>query len=326
MMAQTPNSPSLNLRARFHRWMASRISAKPQVTLNRKIIYILPTKNGLLFIFAASLVFIAAINYAVSLAFGLAFLMVSLFIVAILHSFDNLNHLELASLPSLAVFSGEKACFKVELKRKKGRSHQALELSYGDGHRTFVDLLNCDTAVAEVFTQANKRGNYKAPLLRITTYFPLGLCRAWSLVDLAQHCIVYPKPLSVSMNDLHGAALNEEESRFVVAGSEDYYGLREYVPGDSLKQVAWKNVARGQGLQLKQFVDYVDSKTWLSWTMFEGLGVEERLSRLCFCALKLDRAGTAYGLRVPGFELAPNSGSEHRTKILTALALFDGSS
>lgn len=317
------NRTRLRFRERFRQWIASRISAKPKVTLNRRIIYILPTRNGLMFIFASGLVFVAAINYAVSLAFGLAFLMVSIFILAILYSFNNLNQLQLAGLSSPPVFCGEKACFKIQLKRKSGRSHEALELNYLDGHTTFYDLLKNDLGVAEVFTEAAQRGILKAPLLRITTYFPLGLCRAWSVVDLDQQCIVYPKPIAFSIADIQGGSANEEESNFVVAGSEDFYGLREYVPGDSLKQVAWKNVARGQGMQLKEFVDYVDSKTWLNWDMFHGFSSEEKLSRLCFCVLKLDRAGTPFGIKIPGLELAPNSGMEHKVKILRALALFE---
>lgn len=313
----------LRLKERFRRWMASRISPRSKTTLNRRIIYILPTRNGLMFIFAAGLVFVAAINYAVSLAFGLAFLMVSIFILAILYSFNNLNQLQLASLSSPAVYCGEQACFKVQLKRQQGRHHEALEFSYLDGHATLFDLVENDLAVAEVFTLARERGYFKAPLLRIATNFPLGLCRAWSVVDLDHHCMVYPKPVTFAMADLNGGSGSEEESEFVVAGSEDYYGLREYVPGDSLRQVAWKNVARGQGMQLKQFVDYVDSKVWLNWDMFYGFSVEEKLSRLCYCVLKLDRVGTPYGIKIPGLELAPGTGAEHKVKILRALALFD---
>ena len=281
---------TLNVRsafkARFSRWMAARVKRKQKVTLNRRIIYILPTRSGLMFVFAASLVFVAAINYAVSLAFGLAFLMISIFILAILYGFNNLNQLKLQGLSSPAVFCDDQAAFKIELSRFSGRNHEALELSFPDSHATYVDLIKNDQELVEVFIKTNERGCFKAPLLRITTHFPLGLCRAWSVVDLDLQCIVYPKPMTFSMADLSGGSVSEEESAFVVSGSEDYYGLRDYVPGDSLRQVAWKNVARGQGMQLKQFVDYVDSQVWLDWDRFYG-SVEERLSRICFCTVKL---------------------------------------
>lgn len=310
------------LTVRFARWMASRIRPKEKVTLDRRIIYILPTRYGLAFVFAASLVFVAAINYAVSLAFGLAFLMVSIFILAIFYSYNNLNQLKLRGLSSPAVFCGNYAAFKMELSRFSGRNHEALELSFPESHATHVDLIKNDQEFVEVFIKTRERGELKAPLLKITTYFPLGLCRVWSVIDLDLHCLVYPKPVTFSMANFSGGSANEEESSFVVFGTEDYYGLRDYVPGDSMRQVAWKNVARGQGMQVKQFVDYVDSQVWLDWDMFYGFNVEEKLSRMCFCAVKLAKGDSPYGLKLPELEIAPGVGPEHRARILRALALF----
>jgi uncharacterized protein (DUF58 family) len=310
------------LTARFARWTASRVRPKEKVTLDRRMIYILPTRHGLMFVFAASLVFMAAINYAVSLAFGLAFLMVSIFILSILYSFNNLNQLKLRGLSSPAVFCGDYAVFKIELSCFSGRNREALELSFRESHATYVDIIKNDHEPVEVFIKTGERGDFKAPLLKITTYFPLGLCRAWSVVDLDLHCLVYPMPVTFPMADFTGGSANKEESSFVVTGTEDYYGLRDYVLGDSLRQVAWKNVARGQGMQVKQFVDYVDSQVWLDWDMFYGFNVEEKLSRICFCAVKLAEGGSPYGLKLPELEIAPGVGPEHRAKILRTLALF----
>ncbi len=74
---------------------------------------------------------------------------------------------------------------------------------------------------------------------------------------------------------------------------------------------------------MKQFVDYVDNKVWLDWDMFYGFGVEERLSRLCYCVLKLGKKASPFGLKMPGVEIAPGTGAEHRHTLLRALALFD---
>ncbi len=174
--------------------MAERIPPRRKVTLDRRIIYILPTSNGFMFITACGLVFIAAINYAVSLAFGLAFLMVSIFILATLYSFNNLNRLNLTGQFSPSVFCGEEACFKVLLSRSAKRKHEALELNFPDSNITHVDLVDQDQEKVNVFSHAAHRGYFKAPLLRVTTYSPFGLCRAWSLVDLDLHCLVYPRP------------------------------------------------------------------------------------------------------------------------------------
>ncbi len=173
-----------------------------------------------------------------------------------------------------------------------------------------------------MFSNAAHRGDFKAPILRVTTYFPLGLCRAWSLVDLDLHCLIYPRPVAHVMDQFHSGSSGTDDSAISKNGSEDFYGLREYVPGDPMRQVAWKNVARGQGMQVKQFVDYVDNKLWLDWDMFYGFSAEERLSRLCYCVLKLSKSGSPFGLKMPGVEIAPGSGVEHKNKLLKALELY----
>ena len=253
----------------------------------------------------------------------LSFLMISIFILAILYSFNNLNQLQLSGLAPAPVFCGEQAGYQVLLTRTQTRHHEALEFNFPNSHSTHADLLSNDQLRITVFTDADKRGLIKAPLMRITTFFPLGLCRAWSVVDLDMVCLVYPKPMPFTLTQFSGGSSGNDDTAISVSGSEDFYGLKDYVPGDSLKQVAWKNVARGQGMQLKQFVDYVDSNIWLDWDMFYGFGVEDRLSRLCYCVMQLSKKGSPFGLKMPGVEIAPAIGVEHRNKMLKALALYN---
>ncbi|MCG8415273.1 MAG: DUF58 domain-containing protein [Pseudomonadales bacterium] len=318
---------------RIDQWMRSRIHPADSVTLKQRTIYILPSRQGLMFIFAIGLVFIAAINYAVSLAFGLAFLMISLFVLGILYTFNNLNQLTLSALPNQAVFCGDEIGFNVLLTRKPKRSHESLEICFQQGWRTglngkeaealsHADLVEQDQEQIRVFTTATRRGNFKAPYLRVSSTFPLGLARAWSIVDLNLHCLVYPRPIKFRMDEFNSGSGGSDDTAISKEGSEDFYGLRDYVPGDPLRQVAWKNVARGQGMQVKQFVDYVDSKIWLDWDMFYGFSTEERLSRLCYCVLQLDKRNNPYGLKLPGVEIPPGAGPEHRARLLKALALF----
>jgi uncharacterized protein (DUF58 family) len=106
------------------------------------------------------------------------------------------------------------------------------------------------------------------------------------------------------------------------AGSEDFHSLREYLPGDSLKHVAWKHYARGQGLLTKNYNAFLDTRVWLDWDLLAGQEQEIRLSRLTYLAVEAERHREDYGLRLPGIELPPNQGPQHLTSVLTALALF----
>lgn len=305
------------------RWLERRVPAVKQISLHRKNIFILPTGPGLLFLVATALIFVTAINYVLSLAFGLAFLMVSLFILCILHTFRNLQHLSLRGVGAEPVFAGEDAAFVVLLKHQPGHAHEMLELRFPGGTWSQADLLDNEQERVRVFIHSSCRGVLNAPRLTVQTRFPLGLWRAWSNVDLAMSCLVYPRPQAGPLPGLvSGSSSGKTES--VTVGVEDFQGLRAYQTGDSLRQIAWKSLARGQGLQVKQFVDAVDDQLMLDWEMFPGVDHEERLSRLCHWVLTLARQDIDYGLRLPGIELSLGRGDAHRAKLLSALALWQG--
>ena len=307
---------------RMQRWIAARRPAVTQIRLDRRNIFILPTGPGLLFLAASTLIFITAINYILSMAFGLAFLMVSVFLLSILYTFRNLQHLSLRRLPAEPVFAGQEAAFVVLLQRDGERAHEMLELAFPGQRVSHANLLDNAEARVPLYLPAPQRGVLKAPRLRVQTRFPLGLWRAWSYVDLSLQCIVFPTPVAGPLAG-HVNASASGKSETTVAGTEDFHGLRQYQPGDSLKQVAWKSYARGQGLQVKLFVDHADDRLMLDWAMFPGLEPEERLSRLCHWVLELDRGGIDYGLRLPGVEIDMARGDEHRLRVLTALALWN---
>ncbi len=307
----------------MQRWLAARLPAVTQIRLDRRNIFILPTGPGLLFLAASTLIFITAINYILSMAFGLAFLMVSVFLLSILYTFLNLQHLSLRRLPAEPVFAGQEAVFQVLLQREGERAHEMLELAFPGQRVSLANLLDNVEARVPLYLSAPQRGLLKAPRLRVQTRFPLGLWRAWSIVDLSMQCVVFPRPVAGPLGGRVNASASGK-SEASVKGTEDFQGLRSYQPGDSLKQVAWKSFARGQGLQVKQFVDQADDRLMLDWAMFPGLEPEERLSRLCHWVLELDRAGVDYGLRLPGVEIDMGGGEEHRLRVLTALALWNG--
>ena len=62
---------------------------------------------------------------------------------------------------------------------------------------------------------------------------------------------------------------------------------------------------------------------WLDWEAFAPHDVETRLSLLCRAVLEAEDSGLAYGLRLPGVVLEPDSGALHRHRCLEALALHE---
>jgi len=308
-------------RERVERWLAKHVPAAEQATLHRSNIFILPASHGLLFILTAVVIFVAAINYGLSLAFALAFLMISLFLLAILHSFYNLRGLMLRGLGAEPTFAGETAVFIIAIQGQSSRSHESLGLHLQGGDTVRANLIEQQEQRLCLSVPTVTRGRFKAPRLIIESSFPLGLWRAWSRLDLAQTCIVYPRPLACNFAYAsNGVAARESTS--TVPGVEDFHSLRAYQSGDSLKQIAWKNLARGQGLMVKQFVAGQDEERILDWDMFPGLDSELRLSYLCYMALQLENSDCNYGLLMPGLSIPPNRGEVHQRRILETLALW----
>ncbi|MDP1931486.1 MAG: DUF58 domain-containing protein [Gammaproteobacteria bacterium] len=303
-------------------WLAKKVPVVSSISLHRKNIFILPTTHGLLFAAATILVFVTAINYILSLAFALAFLMVSVFVLSILHAFRNLQHLNVRAAGAEPVFAGEDATFVILLQRNAGRFHEILELFFPKGLTSHANLLDGDQERVNVYLPTHRRGLLKAPRLRVQTRFPLGLWCAWSTLDLGMSCLVYPAPVASTMPGAVTAS-HSGKAESTHPGTEDFHGLRSYQPGDSLKHVAWKNLARGQGLKVKQFVDNVDDRFMLDWEMYHGLDTEERLSRLCYWVLSLSRSNVEYGLRLPGVDIPIGRGDAHRERLLSALALWN---
>lgn len=153
--------------------------------------------------------------------------------------------------------------------------------------------------------------------------FPLGLFYCWSPVDLDIEFLVYPRPLAAGPLPV-GAVPAVGESGESIRGGDDFAGLKPYQPGDSLHHLAWKQYAAGRDLNSKDYESRADARLWLDWKLLAGRDTETRLGNLCYWALQAERAGIAYGLRLPGTVLEPSLGPDHLKKVLTALALFPG--
>lgn len=303
------------------RWLMKHLPPGETVVLHRSNIFILPTRPGLMFVLTAFVIFIAAINYALSLAFALAFLMISLFLLAILHTFYNLRDLSLSGQSAEPAFAGENAVFNI-LVRSFGSKHESLELYFIGGDTACADLLQNRECRVQLAIPVRQRGLFKAPRLIVQSTFPLGLWRAWSRLDLAQTCLVYPQPIPCQLRQTSRSDGVSGESSSITVGVEDFHGLRNYQVGDSLKQISWKTLARGQGLKVKQFVDGAEEQRILDWHMFSGLDKEERLSRLCYLVLQMENTGLDYGLSMPGLSIAPDRGEQHKRRLLEELALW----
>ncbi len=309
------------LRQRFQAWVNRRIPPARSVTLDQKRIFIFPSRTGFFFGLSLFLMLLVAINYENNMGYAVTFLLATLFVIAILHTYANLSGLTIHALRARPAFPGQQSEFDVLIERGKQRDHYALHVCWPESTEGLVNLVAEDTVRVQLHTAVGERGWHSPGRLLVESCYPVGLLRCWTWIDLDLHALVYPRPLASP--ELPGLTSDKPEGAAVpVVGSDDFYGFRDYRQGDSMRQIHWKGLARGQTVQSKQYGAYADRSAWLDWEMFPGLGIEQRLSHLCYWTLEFEQRGEEYGLRMPGTLIEPGVGEKHRDEVLQALALF----
>jgi len=103
-----------------------------------------------------------------------------------------------------------------------------------------------ETVHGEAVVWPTRRGRVRLGRVRAWSSFPLGLIRK-SVNTVQEHeTLIYPRLLPLKLELLQaltpGGMGGLRLSRRSGAG-EDYFGMREYKPGDSVRQIAWRRSA-----------------------------------------------------------------------------------
>lgn len=306
---------------RFRKWVNRRIPRARSTTLDQKRIFIFPSGVGLFFAMCLLVMLITGINYQNNMTFALTFLLATLFVVGILHTYANLSGLTIHAVRADAAFPGQLAEFEIMIEKSSDRSHVALLSKWPESSGQVVSLIDQVSTRVCLHNEVAGRGWFHPGRMLLESTYPLGLLRCWTWIDLDLYALVYPKPIASSVPE--GMASDTPDGAAEqVDGKDDFAGFRDYRRGDSLRQVYWKGLAKGQTLQTKQYTAYADRSVWLDWDMFPGVGLELRLSHLCYWALQFDTQNEEYGLRLPGLVIEPNAGAKHREQVLKELALY----
>lgn len=314
------------LQERFFRWaLRGPTPEASPITLTQRRVYVLPTRQGLAYAVSLLVMLVGAINYNLSLGYALVFLLTGLGIAAILHTFRNLAHLRIAPGRCEPVFAGEQANFGIVLASRRNETRPALRLNLPGQAPVEVEVPARAGLEARLALPALRRGWLPLPRVTLATTYPLGLIRAWGYAAPEQRCLVYPAPAAVAPS-LPAMPGEDGGAAHVAAGMEDFAGLRRHQPADPPRHVAWKAAARQNAgpLLTKLFTGAAAHTLWFDWDMLPAtLDVETRLSLLTRWICDAQSAGLAWGLRLPGSELAPAADDAHFHACLKLLALYE---
>jgi uncharacterized protein (DUF58 family) len=287
-----------------------------------------PTRSGFILLLVLLAMLVASTNYGNNMAYILTFLILSLLLVTLLQTRNNLKGLEIKNVLPQPAFAGSSVRFTLEVHNRLSGKRFGIYLASPEAVSP-DDLFGpfsvepFSSATAEISLPAPKRGRFDLAHLNILTIYPLGIFQVWSKLDVGKSYLVYPKPgghLPWPEPEIFSEG-NGESSE--TKGGDDFVGTRPYRPGESMHHIDWKAVARGRSLNIKEFSGGGSAQLWFDWSNIGGFGSESRLSQLTRWVLEADKQNTDFGLKLLDTTIDLGSGSSHTLKCLSSLALFE---
>ncbi|WER49725.1 DUF58 domain-containing protein [Cupriavidus sp. WKF15] len=313
------------------RWFRPpRVPEQREVRLDRRRLYILPTRSGLSFAVLLLAMLLTSLNYNLSLGFGLTFLLAGIGMACMWTAYRNLLDLSVTAdpnAPAQEAFAGQDAAFTLRLSNADAQARIGIEASVVAMPGVAAPGITLDAASDGTLTllvPAVQRGWLRLPRITLSSRFPFGLLRVWGYAELGLSVLVFPAPESAAPPLPPMAALDpgEDGNTSGHVTDEGIDQLRKYRCGDPLHRIAWKHSAR-TGRWMSRAGDSPARPTrWLDWRALPpGMPAEARLSRLCAWLLAASDE-TEVGLRLPGVDIRPGHGAGHRRACLEALALW----
>ncbi len=291
------------------------------VRIERRRLYILPSRAGLGFGALWLCMVLAGLNYANSVALLLAFSLGGFALVGMHHCHRNLQGLRLLSLTAAPAFAGEPGRIELLLENDANLDRHGITARIGDSHATLGTLAAGAAGRLVLTVPTARRGRLAVPPIRIATAFPFGLFTAWTWLHTDATVLVYPTARGALPPPL--ATSDRETGEHALAGGNDEWsGLRPFRDGDSPRQVAWKSYARGLPLVVKEYVGRSARTLVFDYAALAGLGTEARLEQLARWVVDAEARGQRYALRLPVAVIDEGRGAVHRHRCLEALALY----
>jgi uncharacterized protein (DUF58 family) len=319
------------VRRKFDAW-AMRESSRDQgeVFLTQRRVYIVPTGAGIGFAGLLLVLLTGSINYNLGLGFALTFIALACALVDMVFTYRNLAHLRLRPGRAPDVFAGEEAQFELHLLNNTGYDRYAIAIAFVDASAAphMADVVAGGSASVTLAMPTGRRGWMRAPRVRLTTRFPLGLFRAWSYWQPDLAVLAYPAPeTGAPPLPLSGTARGDGPG---AAGDDDFAGVRSYQPGDPLRQLAWRQIARldpelGGQLATKHFEGGAAEQLVLDFAQLPPqLDLELRLSRMARWVLDAEQRALPYAFQLGAQTFDTALGAAHQAACLRSLALYGG--
>jgi len=344
---------------RLKAWIKRRFEPSNTLKLGHKNIFILPNIAGIWLLLCLLILFVLGTNYQNNPILLLCFFLLS-FVIYIIHSgFNNLNGLSIKLLPISNIYVNQELLLRFEITSANTRistkgninatssatsnsntnaSASASASAKGNHLNAVIDKkvyrLKRESKNSNIWILALKpkqRGRYTLPLIQLRSEYPFGLIKAWSYFRADLSYLVYPNPIAsnwqLELKEVNDTGDAEIESTSPTLGERNFDGIKPYLPGAPLSNIAWKQVAKqpDSPLLLKSFESPVTVPVSLSFDSVPAQIAETAISQLTSACLELHDDSRPFGLDLSrGSHISSHinvgSGTEHLKLCLEALA------
>lgn len=289
-------------------------------------------KSGYIFLIMSLLLLLAAWNTAQNLYYIVWGGVFSFVLLSVVMAPWSLRKLAVRRDAPAAVTRGEPFALMVTLTNQKRRIPSALirvELAGVPGAPSafVVKVPGSDSVQFQLTHEYPRRGVYPLPAINLVSTFPFGLIETRRRHDDKREIVVYPRVRALRTalpTHVFGAPRTQ---RITSADGDEYFSLREYVPGDELRRIAWRASARmGQLLvrELQQassrhILIRLDSR--LPADLPDGDEVfEDVIEAAASLGVTMLNRGYSLSFEAPGVFLAEGEGRAQTLRLLDILA------
>ncbi len=199
-----------------------------------------------------------------------------------------------------------------------------------------------DQVHAEAVFRPRLRGPVRLHAFEVTSTFPFDLLRKVLVFSQRSEVLIHPEVRALRttiLSQITAGGIGGHRLSSHAGGNDDFFGVREYRPGDSIRQIAWKRLAgtgklatiersRSVPPRVRVLLDLSIATAALKMGPGENArALEEEAIVLAASFLALaDRLGYEYSLSIAGVatpHVALRRGHFHREKLMSVLAAID---
>jgi len=137
------------------------------------------------------------------------------------------------NLPALAV--------RLEREGEQGRTRAYIQT-----------LLPGRTAVARVSQLVERRGVHRLESFVSVSSFPFGLIESWRPLAVSREVSVYPRVVPLRTTAVEQTSGSRYRTRTASGDGDEYFSIREYLPGDDIRKISWRVSARMGQLMIRE--------------------------------------------------------------------------